>query len=251
MNVGPYSLDVRRSGSGTPAIVLEAGLGDSLTDWDAVFPALARLSTVVAYSRPSAAPAGGPEDYSARRAVTDLHSLLGKLGIRLPVVLVGRSYGGILVRLYTSLYPGEVAGLVIVDGTHEQQVERWGTIDSTYPGAFRAYFDSVLATMPRGARAAETRETVRIQAAGTVEGLRPVPDIPIAVLTSMKVDSAARYVNGTARGHELWRAMHEEWFRASRNGIHIETSRSGHPIQAEEPQLVIDAIRFVLDRVSP
>src|SRR5207302_3249983 len=164
-------------------------------------------------------------------------------------VLVGRSYGGLLVRLYTSLYPSDVAGLVLVDGTHERQVKEFGRIDSTYPAAFRASFDSVLKTVPPGAEAEEIRETVRIQAAGAVEGMAPLPDIPLAVLTSMKSDSNASYVNGTARGHEVWRALHEEWFRRSRNAIHIETTRSGHDIQATEPGLVLQAIRFVLDRV--
>jgi len=94
-----------------------------------------------------------------------------------------------------------------------------------------------------------TGAPVRIQAAGTVEGLTALPDIPLAVLTSMRIDSTARFVNGTARGHEVWRALHDEWFQRSRNGIHIETSRSGHDIQSSEPGLVINAIRFVLDRV--
>ena len=87
-------------------------------------------------------------------------------------------------------------------------------------------------------RAAEIRETVRIQAAGAVEGLTTSPDIPIAVLTSMRSHSAARYVNRTAGGHEVRRVLHDEWFRRSRNGIHIETTRGGHDIQNKEPQLV-------------
>jgi hypothetical protein len=65
----------------------------------------------------------------------------------------------------------------------------------------------------------------------------------------MRVDSSALYVNGTARGHEAWREMHDEWFRRSHNGIHIVTTRSAHAIQAQEPELVVEAIRFVLDRV--
>ena len=162
---------------------------------------------------------------------------------------MARSYGSIIARLYTSLYPTDVAGIVLVDGTHEQQVARWGAVDSTYPRAFRAYFDSVLATLPPGAVANETRETVRIQAAGTTPGLQPLPDIPIAVITSMKSDESAPYVNGTARGHVVWRALHDEWFQRSTNAEHIETTHSGHNIQAEEPELVIDAVRFVLERV--
>jgi pimeloyl-ACP methyl ester carboxylesterase len=171
------------------------------------------------------------------------------LDIKPPYVLVARSYGSLIARLYTSIYPADVAGIVLVDGTHEQQVMRFGTVDSAYPRQFRQYFDSVLARLPAGAEAAETRETVKIQAEGKVPGLEPLPDIPIAVLTSMQSDETSPYVNGTARGHVVWRALHDEWFRRSRNGIHIETTRSGHGIQDDEPALVTMAIRFVLDRV--
>ena len=238
-----------RAGAGGPAVVFETGLGDSLDTWAPLVPVVGGYTTALAYSRAGFGRSqSGSSDHTAVAEVTDLHILLQRLGLRPPFILVGRSYGGLLARLYASSYPSEVAGLVLVDGTHEQQVRRYGKLDPNYPGQFRAFFDSLLATLPPGAQAGEIRETMRIQAAGAVEGLRPLPDIPIAVLTSMKADSASRYVNATARGHQVWRALHDEWFQRSTEGEHIVTSRSGHDIQAEEPQLVLDAIRFVFDR---
>ena len=250
VDVGGRRLDAVRMGAGGPAVVFEVGLADSLDTWIPVSTAVAHWTTTIAYSRAGFGRSDpSPDGYSARHAVQDLHALLHHLPVAPPFVLVGRSYGGLLMRLYTSLYPSDVAGLVLVDGTHERQVLRWGEIDSTYPGAFRAYYDSMLRTMPPSPQAEEIRETVRIQAAGGVQGLTPLPDIPLAVITSMKSDSTARYVNGTARGHVVWRALHDEWFRRSKNGIHIVTTKSGHDIQNSEPQLVIDAIRFVFDRI--
>ena len=250
VDVGGRQLDVVRMGTGGLAVVFEVGLADSLDTWIHVATQIAKLTTAVTYSRAGFGRSDPSRDgYSASHAVRDLHTLLHRLPIAAPYVLVGRSYGGLLLRLYTSLYPSDVAGLVLVDGTHERQVLRWGEIDSTYPAAFRAYYDSVLRTMTPGPEAEEIRETVRIQAAGQVEGLTPLPDMPLAVITSMKSDERARYVNGTARGHEVWRALHDEWFRRSKNAIHVVTTKSGHDIQNSEPQLVIDAIRFVLDRV--
>ena len=251
VDIGTHKLDVLRAGTGAPTIVFEAGLGDDgLDDWKKVWPAVDQMSSVVVYSRSgNGRSQHGPGDHSARTCATELHTLLMKLDLKPPYILVGRSYGGILVRLYTSLYPNEVAGMVLVDATHEQQVRRWGAIDSTYPAAFRTYFDSVLKTLKPGGDAAETRETMRIQAAGVVEGMQPLPDMPLVVLTSMRVDPKARWVNGTARGHEAWRQMHDEWFQRSTNAMHIVTTRSGHAIQDQEPDLVVQAIRFVLDRV--
>ncbi len=249
VEVSGYHLDVVRAGSGTPPVILVGGLGNALDTWAQIVPSAAELSTVVAYSRSGLGRSEpGPSHHTAKDSVLELHALLAKLNLKPPYVLVGASYGGILVRLYTSLYPNEVAGLVLVDASHEQQVERFGKLDSKYPAEFRAFFEEKLRGL-KGAEADETRESVRIQNAGAVEGLKPLPDIPIAVLTSMRANPAAQYVNDTPQGHEAWRAMHEEWFRRSRNGLHIVTARSGHHIQDDEPQLVIEAIRFVLDHV--
>ena len=249
VDAGGYRLDVLRAGAGTPAVILVGGLGNALDTWTQIVPSAAELSTVVAYSRSGLGRSEpGPSKHTARDSVLELHALLAKLNLKPPYVLVGASYGGILVRLYTSLYPAEIGGLVIVDGSHEQQVLRYGKLDSKYPGQFRGFFEERLKSL-KGAEADETRESVRIQNAGAVEGLKPLPDIPIAVLTSMKANPAAQYVNDTPQGHDAWRAMHEEWFRHSRNGWHIVTTRSGHHIQDDEPQLVIEAIRFVLDHV--
>lgn len=250
VSVGDHALDVVVGGHGGPALVFETGLADSLDTWLPMWRTMSQFTTVVDYSRAGLGRSdAGPPDHSVPHAAADLHALLHALPVRPPFILVARSYGSLIARLYTSLYPSDVAGIVLVDGTHEQQVRRFGALDPTYPRAFRVFFDSLLRTMPDGPAAAETRETVKIQAEGTVPGLKPLPDIPMAVVTSMQSDEASAYVNGTARGHEVWRALHDEWFRRSRNAIHIQTTHSGHGIQDDEPALVEMAIRFVLDRV--
>ena len=249
VSVGDRRLDVVRAGAGGPPVIFETGLADSLDTWLPTLRSMAEYTTVIAYSRAGfGRSTSGSSDHSVRSAATDLHALLKQLNVAPPYILVARSYGSLIARLYTSLYPADVAGLVLVDGTHEQQVQRFGTIDPNYPGQFRQFYDSVLARLPAGPEAAEIRETVSIQHSGTVAGLRPLPDIPLAILTSMRSDEGSPYVNGTARGHDVWRALHDEWFRRSRNGIHIETTRSGHGIQDDEPELVTMAIRCVLDR---
>src|SRR3990167_3642864 len=69
------------------------------------------------WSRGSAAPC------TSQNSVKDLHDLMLKLSLPKPYILVGHSYGGMLNRLYTEMYPDEVAGIVLVDAYHEEQLK--------------------------------------------------------------------------------------------------------------------------------
>jgi len=249
VDVGGYRLDVLQAGKGNPTVVFEAGVTDSMTFWEKVFPHIAEYTSVVAYSRPGLGRSEpDPLPHTASRAVSTLHTLLAKLSLHPPYVLVGHSYGGLLMRLYASTYRTEVAGIVLVDGTHEQAWKRLIALDSNYSPWIYAMYDS-LTRVGTPSEAAELKEIVRILKTGTTEEMKPLPDVPIAILTSTKTDSVPAAVSRTARGKESVRAGHSEWAQNARTSIHIVTDRSGHYIQTDEPQLVIDAIRFVLDRV--
>src|SRR4029077_12228887 len=154
IDVGGHRLDYVLEGAGEPAVVFETGLADSLDTWLPLLRSVSEYTTAIAYSRAGFGRSeSGAPDHSVAHAVADLHALLHQLPIRPPFVLVARSYGSLIARLYISLYPTDVAGLVLVDGTHEQQVQRFGAVDSTYPAAFRAHYDSVLAQLPAGPEA--------------------------------------------------------------------------------------------------
>jgi pimeloyl-ACP methyl ester carboxylesterase len=116
-------------GTGSPTVVLVADLRGSAEDWTishtsapAVFPAVAEFARVCAYDRPGT-PVGekpsrsdpAPQPANAGSAVADLQALLTKAGEAGPYVLVGHSYGGLIVRLYASTYPEELSGLVLID----------------------------------------------------------------------------------------------------------------------------------------
>src|SRR5262249_14840208 len=120
-------------GAGVPAVVLVAGGKASADDWTMsapgsknVFSAVAEFTRVCAYDRPGTPVGEAPsrsdpvaQPTTAADAVGDLHALLAAARITTPVVLVGHSYGGLIVRLYAMTYPGEVAGMVLVDALTE------------------------------------------------------------------------------------------------------------------------------------
>lgn len=106
------------TGEGAPTVVLEAGMGNDSLIWVKVQPPLSKSARVCSYDRIgegwSEAQVGGRDSNS----VADrLHVLLSVAGIRAPVVLMGHSIGGLYIRSYASRFPGEVAGLVLVDSS--------------------------------------------------------------------------------------------------------------------------------------
>jgi pimeloyl-ACP methyl ester carboxylesterase len=130
---GSRKMYLKCSGRGSPTVVLIGGLRASAEDWSisdkskpTVFAEVGKFTRVCACDRPGT-PVGEkpsrsdsvPQPTTAKDAVADLHALLRAAGEPGPYVLVGHSYGGLIVRLYASTYPEDVAGLVLVDALSE------------------------------------------------------------------------------------------------------------------------------------
>ena len=105
-------------GSGSPAIVLDAGLGNDGLIWGGVQPVLAKTTRVCSYDRAGFGWSEAlPPPRDADHIATELHGLLTAAGIHGPVVLMGHSIAGMYIREYATRYPAEVAGLIFVDGS--------------------------------------------------------------------------------------------------------------------------------------
>jgi pimeloyl-ACP methyl ester carboxylesterase len=125
VDVGDYRLHITCSGTGTPTVVLEAALGESWLSWGPVFGSIEAFTRVCAYDR---AGLGWSDPVRGKRTsvqvADDLHHLLDRAAVPGPYVLVGHSIGALYVRSYAERYGNEVAGLVLVDGSHDQQNQR-------------------------------------------------------------------------------------------------------------------------------
>lgn len=120
IDIGGYRLQINCTGKGKPTAILLAGAGDFSFDWALVQPELSRSMRVCSYDRAGAAWSDlGPTPRTMRQEVYELRRLLQQAGVRGPYVLVGHSYGGLLARVYAESYPRDVAGMVLVDPTHE------------------------------------------------------------------------------------------------------------------------------------
>ena len=237
IDVGGHRMEIVRFGQGTPTVVFESGITD-LRLWSGIQPRVAAFAATVSYSHSGiggSQPSGGSR--TPDRVVQELHDLLGGAGVRPPYVLVGHSMGGLYARLFAVRYPSEVSGLVLVDGAHERQVREFARLDSV----FLRIREAGLKSLEPGPRA-EMDGLATILSSGDLGTTDKLPDVPMVVLTSTR--STPPMIPGAAK---VWRDLHDEIFRSTTYGMHIVTSRSGHLIQKDEPDLVVNAIRWVVD----
>ena len=118
IDVGGHRLHLNCTGSGSPTVVLEPGLGEVSSAMGWIAPVVARDTRVCVYDRAGRGwsdPADGPQD--AVQTITDLHTLLDHAHIPGPYVLAGHSFGGLYILTFAATYPDQVAGMVLLDST--------------------------------------------------------------------------------------------------------------------------------------
>jgi pimeloyl-ACP methyl ester carboxylesterase len=233
--VGGRALYIECTGSGSPTVVLEAGIA---SDWTTVQPHVAEFARVCSYDRPDS-PGSRSDPTSQRTAqevVDDLRAMLITAGETGPYVLVGHSLGGLYVQLYAYQHADEVGGLVLVDPTHEEFSSRLadlllglGTPVPRVPP--EPDTDDLSFTQMREARAS-----------------RPFPPMPLIVLSHGRLADPSERPPGwpVAEEKRIWRELHAELAQMAPGGRHIIAETSGHDIPQEQPQLVVEAIQAVV-----
>jgi pimeloyl-ACP methyl ester carboxylesterase len=116
VDLGTHRLHIRCAGEGTPAVIFDAALGASSLSWSLVQPAVAQLTRACSYDRAGFGWSdAGPLPRTAGRIADELHELLLRTATPGPYVLVGHSFGGLVMRLFAARHPGDTAGLVLLE----------------------------------------------------------------------------------------------------------------------------------------
>ena len=134
IDVGGHRLYIECTGTGSPVVVLQSGLGESSSYWGRIAPALAPSTTVCAYDRAGhgrSDTVAAPQDGIA--LATDLHTLLERADVPGPYVLVGHSSGGPYVRAFAARYPDQIAGMVLLDAQPADAFTVLPDYPTTYP----------------------------------------------------------------------------------------------------------------------
>ena len=124
VDVGGYRLHINCTGTGSPTVVIDAGLGDWSTTWAGyVQPEVAKTTRVCTYDRAGMGwSEPGPLPRDAAQFATELHTLLQNANIPGPYIMVGHPLGGLVVRVFVHEHASEIAGVVLVDSMNPKQL---------------------------------------------------------------------------------------------------------------------------------
>jgi pimeloyl-ACP methyl ester carboxylesterase len=245
VDVGGHRLDIRCTGSGSPTVVLEPGLGESASSmarW--IAPDVARTTRICVYDQAghgrSDAAAGNHAD-----AARDLHVLLARRHIPGPYVLVGHSLGGAFALSYAHRYPKQVAGLVLLDSMHPQQTNAFagmGPLLAVVPTLARTGIARLLFDAKDGNPIKQARQIVRDIADMPAElnraaNVTTLGDRPLAVITAGR-----DYQTG-------WLAHQSELAKLSRNSEHRIVVGSTHTSLIDDKNDAAQSSRAIRDIV--
>jgi pimeloyl-ACP methyl ester carboxylesterase len=249
IDIGGYEMRYLLAGSGSPTVVLDAPLGNALDIWGNVFDDLAEVTEVLAYDRLGLGYSDpGPKPRTARQIAQELKLLLDKLEIAPPYVLVGQGTGGFHMRLFAEMYPDDVAGMVFVNANHEDlQERRKEMMGEESWNAYMAAVEQFFQNQPEGPRAEwEAYEESRVEA----RDAGPLPEVPIVVVTGMNVTDESRKRGVDDQLVALQYELQHEWaVAAGERGTHLVTEKAGPNVSTEDPDIVLEAIRQVVEAV--
>jgi pimeloyl-ACP methyl ester carboxylesterase len=258
VDVGGRKLWFQCVGKGTPTVILEAGQGDTSNNWIRVQTGGDGSYRVCSYDRANLGESdAAPKPRTYLDMAHDLHALLTNAHIEGPYILVGHSGGGLLIRVFRDQYPEEVAGLVLVDAAHPDMGQRLleGLPPKTlFESKALRYWRIWLSYMSDSQGSAyQDQEGLDTKANNSlVKAAKPLGDLPLVVI-SRSPDNATFEgapllpVMTNAKLRQIWQELQSELAGLSSNSTHIIASHAGHSIQREEPELVVEAIRKLVD----
>ena len=246
-DIGGRQLFLRCTGHGSPTVVLEGGL---TTDWYELQNQLSGFTRVCSYDRP-----GGPGSRSdpapiprtARDFVADLHALLAAARVPGPYVLAGHSNSGLFSVLYASTHPRQVAGLVLIDAVHPAYHRRQLALLKPLlpPEVWEALRQEAITPPPRlvdpegiDIWTSERQTRVALRRA-------PLRPMPLVVLAHGRPESSPPGWPGE-EVERLWQQLQRELAQLVPGGRLVVATESGHNIQDDQPELVLDAIGDVV-----
>jgi pimeloyl-ACP methyl ester carboxylesterase len=275
VDVGGFRLHINCVGTGSPTVVIDAGLGDWSASWSSwVQPAAARTTRVCTYDRAGMGYSEpGPLPRTAARFAQELHTVLEHAGIPGPYVLVGHSAGGLTMRVFAHAYSADVVGVVLIESMSPSQAT--DAAPATPPEAGTPASGLSIATLPARigllrllAGPLQMKAGLAPEVANSYVAFSVTPrSVQTVIDESTGLGESLAQAGGVtsfgavplivlSRGRDQDRESDQEWQRQqaellhlSSNSQHLFANESGHNIQLDQPAAAVGAIGQMVEQV--
>jgi pimeloyl-ACP methyl ester carboxylesterase len=222
------------AGTGPATVVLVNGSGGPIEGWHKVFGPLAGVATVFGYNRPGIGGSSKPTvPQRGSHLVASLRGVLQAANLTPPYLLLGHSFGGLIVNLYARLHPAEVRAAILLEAAAPEDLMVLPVHETSVQRLLKRVMERLVPANPN----AETQQTAAI--AAEFQEAPAFPPIPLTVVTGGKPAMAW----ATKPEALAARAAHQERLvRLSPLGRHVVATGSGHFPQFSEPALVVAAV---------
>jgi len=248
VDVGGYRLFYKVAGEGEIPVILMSGEDENLRIWNQVFDDIADMTTVVAYDRGGVGWSDpGPNPRNGRMVVQELRNFLNAIELEGPYILAAHSLGGLFARLYAHTYPDDIAGILLIDTTHEDYWRR--TALELGPRSVQTSLllmgigQSVITINQVGALG-EYYNIPNIP--DEVRANRTLPDVPLLLLSQDLVNFTVLDDDEEAAALFMFQEFYQDQSRLVRRGVWEPVQNTSHFIMVDQPQAVIDGVERVL-----
>jgi pimeloyl-ACP methyl ester carboxylesterase len=237
-------LHVHCDGAGPTTVVLIAGFNTSSEIWAAIEPTVAQTTRVCSYDRfGSGASDAPPATQTFATEAADLHALLQSAGEPGPYVIVGHSFGGPEAVTFASMFPTEVRGLLLLDASPPA----WNTAICAVPddGSDAAHvFQTLCVEQSSPANNAEHLDAPT--AFAEVATINSLSGFPMIVATADHHSYPGLAASEESRLDDVWNDGQAHWVSLASSAQLITVNNTGHNIQLDRPDVVLDKIHELL-----
>lgn len=290
VDIGGYKLHAVDQGVGGPTVVIDSGVGCNCLDWSLVQPEIAKFTRVITYDRAGYAWSDeSPLHRTNQNIIEELRMMLRAIGAPGPYILVGHSFGGSNMQLYAMKYPEEVVGIVLIDSVHEDQLQVLNIppieLFQLLMGAsslglcrllshvplVRSSMDKHIEKYPLELQEIYHAQSLKTKFASALKGEAlfaqdncnrlkeysgSFDDKPLYVISAGK--PLINYERGQAvytreqidAINAQWPLLQADLVRKSSQGRHIIAENSGHMIIADQPEIIIEVVRQMIDELN-
>ncbi|WP_419148469.1 alpha/beta fold hydrolase [Pseudoalteromonas 'SMAR'] len=237
------NLSIELSGNGDTVIVFESGFAQGPGVWEEIITNLPKSVLAIRYHRAGNTPTGNQiEPIGLEHHIQDLKSLITQFASKKRLILVGHSYGGLVVTEFARRFPNSVDSLMLIDPAVKQQ-RLWFKASNAKAVAEE---DALFATMlPPHLLAQLTKLNQTLDDAKP--DVVPLPsNVKTILLTSMRVETKPIAFVETAEGKAIWLKLHQALFAKVTKGCHLKLNHVGHDIMRDDPDLVLNHLRALL-----